>query len=572
MNLFLVKRAANYISFLIMVILLEVNVAHVSLKKYNESEKISKYSPVSIQHLKLKERYISFLNNAKNSNKNIHKDNQPVSFYFMKKNEKSNKASEEDYQMISTSNTNTSKNHLYETNEKLMGIHKTPDFYNHTDLVIPLFVPCLTDDNKLNTENIKSFLYNSCSEKRKALKPIFSFKKISKNGCGVNNESVKLTCTHANDVHVSLSNKITEINGKVEKIDSDLDPISKLAKFLGLFTIVQFTNEICTDGSDNMYGTCYHYVECNRLGGKAKGSCAQGHGVCCYVELTCGHRTNANAAYFTGGSFFNTSEQGVYGCSLVIDKSDPSVKQLRLDFVNFQIAGPLDGNCQIDRFIVSGQNYNNILPEICGDNNGQHIYIDVDAVLGPVMLAVLSSGANGLPETFSIHIQQLREKSVLLAPSNCLQYHLTTSGVIKSFNYQNNFSAVIRPGYMNKLNYAVCIKKQSGYCEVTYSNKAKNGTEMVFELNNLDDEGIPTVPEGEAGAESYNCPDDYIVLNNMRLCGHRLNDAFENSDLKQNHVIKVADNGPFVITVKTNNNVTGRGFYLIYHQNPCVIE
>lgn len=55
------------------------------------------------------------------------------------------------------------------------------------------------------------------------------------------------------------------------------------------------------------------------------------------MEQTCGRRTSANAAYFIGGSFFNTSEQGVYGCSIIIDKSDPSVKQLRLDFVSFQV-------------------------------------------------------------------------------------------------------------------------------------------------------------------------------------------------------------------------------------------
>lgn len=49
---------------------------------------------------------------------------------------------------------------------------------------------------------------------------------------------------------------------------------------------------------------------------------------------------------------------------------------------------------------------------------------------------------------------------------------------------------------------------------------------------------MPTVPEGEAGAESYNCPDDYIVLNNMRLCGFRLNDASENSNLRENNAVK----------------------------------
>ena len=32
-------------------------------------------------------------------------------------------------------------------------------------------------------------------------------------------------------------------------------------------------------------------------------------------------------------------------------------------------------------------------------------------------------------------------------------------------------------------------------------------------------DGQPLIPPGQAGAEVFNCPDDYIVINGIRLCG-----------------------------------------------------
>lgn len=49
---------------------------------------------------------------------------------------------------------------------------------------------------------------------------------------------------------------------------------------------------------------------------------------------------------------------------------------------------------------------------------------------------------------------------------------------------------------------------------------------------NLD--GTPTVPEGQAGAEVFDCPDDYIVVAGVRLCGYNLNDASTLLDFTKN--------------------------------------
>lgn len=39
----------------------------------------------------------------------------------------------------------------------------------------------------------------------------------------------------------------------------------------------------------------------------------------------------------------------------------------------------------------------------------------------------------------------------------------------------------------------------------------------------LDEQSI--FPPEEAGTESFNCPDDYLVINGIRLCGGRFNDG-----------------------------------------------
>lgn len=46
--------------------------------------------------------------------------------------------------------------------------------------------------------------------------------------------------------------------------------------------------------------------------------------------------------------------------------------QVRLDFLDFELARPTDGNCFDDKFTVAGSNVNSPIPEICGRNTGQH--------------------------------------------------------------------------------------------------------------------------------------------------------------------------------------------------------
>ncbi|PNF20685.1 hypothetical protein B7P43_G03027, partial [Cryptotermes secundus] len=255
------------------------------------------------------------------------------------------------------------------------------------------------------------------------------------------------------------------------------------------------------------------------------------------VEKSCGEVTRQNCSYFVNPGY-PSSITNMLACILVIEKAHPDVSQIRLDFFMFELLGPTNGTCIDDQFIVTGQNTNSITPIICGINTGQHIYMDVDTVTGPLQLNMLTM-RNNLPRSFKIKITQIKKGSPLEAPRNCFQYYRGVQGSIESFNYQamKGSNLPIIPGYMNNLNYAICIHKEPGYCSVTYTSTAPDGTAYPFQLTNVDQDGHPLIPPGQAGAEIFNCPDDYIVINGIRLCGERLNDASVQLDFTRNYPV-----------------------------------
>lgn len=87
--------------------------------------------------------------------------------------------------------------------------------------------------------------------------------------------------------------------------------------------------------------------------------------------MSCGDFSSERIIYFRSPGF----PQSYYNskmCRLRVGKKDRNVCQYRVDMNTFEVAPPLAGNCSQDVFVVSGQNENNIIPKICGRNNGQH--------------------------------------------------------------------------------------------------------------------------------------------------------------------------------------------------------
>lgn len=117
------------------------------------------------------------------------------------------------------------------------------------------------------------------------------------------------------------------------------------------------------------------------------------------------------------------------------------------------------------------------------------------------------------------------------------------------------------------MNYAICIKRALGHCSISYTNEYK-GREEVFELVNKDANGNVLSPD-QAGAEIFGCPDDFIAVNYIRLCGYKMNDGAQSINFNLNEPVRSYMNGPIVLPVKTNNNTVGRGFNIYYIQQKC---
>lgn len=69
--------------------------------------------------------------------------------------------------------------------------------------------------------------------------------------------------------------------------------------------------------------------------------------------------------------------------------------------------------------------------------------------------------------------------------------------------------------------------------------------------------------------EIFNCNDDYISVNAIRLCGEKLNDGSRIDDLTLNAPIVDMTGGPIVLPVRTNEAYVGRGFRMSYALNQC---
>ncbi|XP_046459017.1 uncharacterized protein LOC124205608 [Daphnia pulex] len=145
---------------------------------------------------------------------------------------------------------------------------------------------------------------------------------------------------------------------------------------------VPFTS--CTS-PNNETGICADSIACNRYGGRASGSCLGGR-VCCIniVSNTCGESdpkiiTIDNTYWLSPSMGIGSSTSS---CSVTIKlnaklpEQGKAVCQVRLNFIMFSIGQPdTESVCSTDTFEVLGAS--NRIPTICGDNEGQHMYLNV---------------------------------------------------------------------------------------------------------------------------------------------------------------------------------------------------
>jgi CUB domain len=96
-------------------------------------------------------------------------------------------------------------------------------------------------------------------------------------------------------------------------------------------------------------------------------------------------------------------------CVYRIYRRAKKICQLRIDFLMFSLAQPSgDGFCSTDYFTVEGGSTS--VPKICGENTGQHVYVEVTGKL-PVSIVVASNQTKDFNRRWLIQVSQVKCKS-----------------------------------------------------------------------------------------------------------------------------------------------------------------
>ncbi|KAG7202394.1 hypothetical protein KM043_018710 [Ampulex compressa] len=339
-------------------------------------------------------------------------------------------------------------------------------------------------------------------------------------------------------------------------------------KFFPLFSVIRFANTQCL-ANNNFNGTCFTRRECIKYSGVSSGTCANGLGVCCVFQKTCGSTTNMNNTYFTNPEY-PTTYQGGERCTIVIQRCNSNICQLRLDFLESSLSQPnASGVCDNDLLLVSGGS--SLVPRICGENTNQHVYIDFNGAT-PITLSIDTSQDFAFDRRWNIRIQQIACDSVCKAPNGCLQYYKSISGSVSSFNYGtavNPRAPDFGTRQMVNLNYGVCIRMALGYCSIEWSQSDNASFTVSGDTNSFDPSLIGTAVAADSGT---NCTSDFVIIPNAYENGVATNtDRFCSNAF----VTKTSNLKPFVMYVVTNGDEVGdaqnRGFMLMYRQLPCAV-
>eukprot|EP00095_Tigriopus_kingsejongensis_P003142 maker-scaffold662_size116868-snap-gene-0.12 protein:Tk03142 transcript:maker-scaffold662_size116868-snap-gene-0.12-mRNA-1 annotation:"hypothetical protein DAPPUDRAFT_311633" len=195
-----------------------------------------------------------------------------------------------------------------------------------------------------------------------------------------------------------------------------------------------------TGTGGNRNGTCFTATECSEKRGIAAGTCASGFGVCCLFTIEgSGSSTSRNCTYIRNPGFPSAlADTG--SVTYTISKCSCDVCYLRLDFECFTTLGVSQsdevdngGDCT-DQFTV-GATSNENLPVICGQNTGQHMYVDMGASCSDTVALNFDFMGSSSLRIWEIKASQIPCGSKYTPPDGCLQYHTELDGRLTTFNF-----------------------------------------------------------------------------------------------------------------------------------------
>jgi len=231
-----------------------------------------------------------------------------------------------------------------------------------------------------------------------------------------------------------------------------------------------------------------------------------------FVPQTCGGTINTTSSnFFVNPSNPNEDLNVVNPCRVKVDITWNNVCQLRLDFESFSLSQPSaeTSQCDTDAFRMFETGNDASVPEICGENAGQHLYVDVDpSSRGPTLeIDTFNSAATGrFPRLWKIQVTQIQCNSVDRAPEGCRQYYKSSTGTVKSFNFKNPPSTAAEIDsdtglqlHLDNQNYQVCIMPQPGLCSIRWTPT----TESTFVMTGAFIGSGAAIGTGNAWEDAY---------------------------------------------------------------------
>merc|ERR1719150_3442803 len=353
---------------------------------------------------------------------------------------------------------------------------------------------------------------------------------------------------------------------------------NRSGKIFSLFNVIQFKNDPCissstlsTGQSTNRNGTCFSESECSNKGGSAKGGCASGFGVCCvFLYSSTSNTISYNDSYLQNPGFPSAFTSTGTTISYTITKCSNNICWLRLDFEQNTIEAPsvtteASGGACVDSMTVT-TNTGQVIPTICGANNGEHIYIDIGAANSDTATVAFTIGAtSSTSRIWDIKVAQIPCGANYAPPDGCLQYQTGLTGRFTSFNWADSTTTQ----HLASQTQPLCIRQEEGYCCVQYQ--------------------ACSVTSGPAAgaAETSNCSEDYVMIEGAgtgcttsqtsqanKLCGS----IFAVTDAATINQVICDCSQPFIIDFVTDatsddtdgtNAVISAGICLDYTQVKC---
>lgn len=363
---------------------------------------------------------------------------------------------------------------------------------------------------------------------------------------------------------------VTNFHLRNTKLDSqDIVP-SRDPRFVWL-ALVSISQEVCaTTNPAHPTGYCYANNDCQSLNGTADGSCAHAFASCCYFTRSCDQKTITNITSFVNPGYPGTSKEETE-CQITVDLISKSVCQLKLDFQTLDLAQPsAEGVCETDSLTIEGSLNDAGLPTLCGNNTGQHIYVNIDPEgEGPAIK--IKTGTSDFERKWNIIVTQIQCNSEDKAPDGCLQYYTAPSGVISSFNYKKPTADQITSedvnSHLSGLDYSACLASRDGACSVAWSPDADSSP---YSLLMTGDALTETSSIGLEMATHVDCR-DYISIPNGDY-GTGTGDQYCGLGFPS---LVTSSSTPFLLRVKTNGNETtdmdksNVGFSLKYEKIKC---